>query len=467
VIMNREITFLQKDYELLQQHLFKDGKEQAVCILCRLSESPNKTVFLAREILPISQEYIIFNSENRIEYSCEAYEPVIKRAATTGQCFFIVHSHFNGYVGFSKLDDEQEPKLLSCAYNRINQGYHGSLVFNDVSTFEGRIYEPISKTFQDVHRLKIVGNQYRLIHSIKHQETRTINLKKLDRNIRAFGKDMQYRMAELNIGIIGCGGTGSALIEMLGRMGIGTLTIVDHDQFNDSNITRMHGTKSGDAKNLKTDIMAEMIKSFDLGTMVIAIPERLDNPITGEKLKDCDIIFSCLDDTNFTRLILNQLSLYYYIPLIDMGIAFDSKKGALQDVLGRIDIITPDRACLLCRDIIDMDTCSSEMMSPEEYNRQIKIGYAKELKDDNVQSVTYNTMIASQAVNEMLYILLGMRDSHRNSHKVYKYYSERITSDGVEDLVKKPGCICDSPEKLGRGDSDTFLEMYWPNIAHV
>lgn len=465
--MNREITFLQKDYELLQQHLFKDGKEQAACILCRLSEMPNKTVFLAREVLPISQEYIIFNSEKCIEYSCEAYESVIKRAAITGQCFFIVHSHFNGYVGFSELDDEQEPKLLSCACNRINQGYHGSLVFNDASTFEGRIYEPISKTFQDVHRLKIVGNQYYFIHSIKHPETRTINLKRLDRNIRAFGKDMQYRMAELHIGIIGCGGTGSALIEMLGRMGIGTLTIVDHDQFNESNITRMHGTKVGDEKSLKTDIMAEMIKSFDLGTKVIAIPERLDNPITGEKLKDCDIIFSCLDDTNFTRLILNQLSLYYYIPLIDMGIAFDSRKGALHDVLGRIDIITPDRACLLCREIIDMDACSSEMMSPEEYNRQIKIGYANELKDDNVQSVTYNTMIAAQAINEMLYILLGMRDSHRNSHKVYKYYSECITSEGVEDLVKKPDCICGSLEKLGRGDSDTFLDMYWLNIAHA
>lgn len=462
--MNREITFLEKDYELLQQHLFKDGKEQAACILCGLSESPNKTAFLVREVLPVSQEHIIFNSDDRIEYSCDSYEPVIKRA--TGQCFFIVHSHFNGYIGFSKLDNEQEPKLLNCACTRIKQGYHGSLVFNDSSTFEGRIYEPISKTFQDIQHLKVIGNQYRLLHSIKHQETKVIDLKKLDRNIRAFGKDMQYRMAELHIGIVGCGGTGSALIEMLSRMGVGSLTIVDHDKFNDSNITRMHGTKSGDEKRLKTEIMDEMIKSLDLGTKVITVSERLDNPITGEKLKDCDIIFSCLDDTNFTRLILNKLSLYYYIPLIDMGIGFDSRKGILHDILGRIDIITPDRACLLCRNIIDMESCASEMMSPEEYNRQLKIGYAKELKDDNVQSITYNTLIASQAINEMLYILLGMRDSHRNSHKVYKYYSERFTSDGVKDLAKKPDCICGMPENLGRGDSDTFLGMYWPNIDH-
>lgn len=465
--MNIEITFLEKDYELLQQHLFKDGKEQAACILCGLSESPDKTVFLVREVIPVSDKHILFNSEYRIEYSCEAYESLIKRAASTGRCFFIVHSHFNGYIGFSKLDDEQEPELLNCACTRINQGYHGSLVFNDASTFEGRIYEPISKTFQDIQRLKVIGNQYRIIHSIKHQETKAIDLKKLDRNIRAFGKDMQYRMTELHVGIIGCGGTGSALIEMLGRMGVGTLTIVDHDQFNDSNITRMHGTKSGDEKSLKTDIMAEMVKSLDLGTKVIKVPERLDNPITGEKLKDCDIIFSCLDDTNFTRLILNQLSVYYYVLLIDMGIGFDSRKGVIHDILGRIDVITPDRACLLCRNIIDMEACKSEIMSPEEYNRQLKIGYAKELKDDNVQSVTYNTMIASQAINEMIYILLGMRDSRRNSHKVYKYYNERVTSDGVEDLVKKTDCICGSPEKLGRGDSDTFLEMYWPNTAHV
>lgn len=465
--MLREITFLEEDYERLQHHLFKDGKEQAACILCGLSESPDKTAFLVREIIPVSEENIIKNSEDRIEYSCDAYETIIKKAATTGQCFFIVHSHFNGYVGFSELDNEQELKLLRCSYARTNHGYHGSLVFNDASTFEGRIYEPISKTFQGIQCLKVIGNQYRLIHSIKYNETRFLDLKKLDRNIHAFGKDMQYRMAELHVGIIGCGGTGSALIEMLGRMGIGTLTIVDHDRFNDSNITRMHGTRSGDDKRLKTDIMDEMIKSLDLGTKVIKISEKLDNPVTGEKLKDCDIIFSCLDDTHFTRLILNQLSIYYYVPLIDMGIGFDSRKGILHDVLGRVDVITPDRACLLCRNIIDMEACKSELMSPEEYERQFKIGYAKELKDDNVQSVTYNTMIASQAINEMIYILLGMRDSHRNSHKVYKYYGERITSDGVEDLVKKSDCICGSPEKLGRGDTDTFLEMYWPNIANV
>lgn len=465
--LNREITFLQKEYELLQQHLFKDGKEQAAFILCGLSETPNKTAFLVREVFPVSQEHIIFNSDKRIEYSCDAYESVIKRAANTGQCFFIVHSHFNGYVGFSELDDEQESKLLTCVWNRISNGYHGSLVFNDASTFEGRVFEPISKEFQEIHRLKVVGNQYRIISSINQPEPRAINLEKLDRNIRAFGEDMQYRMAELHIAVIGCGGTGSALIEMLGRMGIGTLTIVDHDRFDVSNITRMHGTKVGDENRLKTEIISEMIDSFDLATIVVEISERLDNATTGEKLKDCDMIFSCLDDTNFTRLILNQLSLFYYIPLIDMGIAFDSRNEVLHDVLGRIDILTPDRACLLCRDVIDMDACASEMMSPEEYNRQLKIGYAKELKDDNVQSVTYNTMIASQAINEMLYMLLGMRDIHRNSHKVYKYYSDRITNDGVNDLVKKTDCICGLSEKLGRGDSDTFLDMYWPNKNHV
>lgn len=465
--MIREITFLEKDYKNLQQHLFKDGKEQAACILCGLSETTDKTAFLVREIFPVSHQHIISNSDDHIEYNCEAYEPVIKRAATTKQCFFIAHSHFNDYVGFSRLDDEQEPKLLNCACNRINQGYSGSIVFNDTSTFEGRVFDPDTKTFQDIQRLKVIGNQYQLINSIKYQGKKDIDLLKLDRNIRAFGKEMQYRMAALHVGVIGCGGTGSALIEMLGRLGIGTLTIVDHDKFDNSNITRMHGTKSKDEKRTKTDIMAEMIDSFCLGTKVIAITEKLNNPIIGEKLRNCDIIFSCLDDTNFTRLILNQLSIYYYIPLIDMGIAFDSRNGKLYDILGRIDVITPERACLLCRGVIDMKACASEMMSQEEYNRQLKVGYAKELKNDNVQSVTYNTMIASQAINELIYILLGMRDNQRNSHKIFKYYSERFTSEGIDDMVKLSDCICNSNKKLGRGDSSTFLEMYWPNISNV
>lgn len=465
--MEREVVFLEEEYKLLQKHLFKDGKEQAACILCGLSDSENKISFLVTEIFPVQVEHILLNNDGRIEYSCDAYEPVIKKALKSNQCFFIVHSHFNNYQGFSELDDVQEEKLLKCAYSRINTGYHGSLVFNDYTTFEGRVYNPINGAFEVVSKLKIIGDKYSSVHSIKSTERKHIDLEKLDRNIRAFGKEMQYIMADLHVGIIGCGGTGSALIEMLSRMGLGTITLVDHDVFNDNNITRMHNTKGTDVGRAKVDIMEEMINSLGLGTKVIKLMEKLNNKSTAQKLKTCDIIFSCLDDTQFARMILNMLSIYYYIPLIDTGINFDSRKGVLYDVLGRIDIITPERACLKCRGIIDLETCASEMLSPEDYERLIKVGYAKELKDDNVQSITYNTMIAAQAINELIYMLLGLSSKDINSHKVFKYIDGRTTNAGVSDLIKEKDCVCNNKQNLGRGDAEAFLGMYWPEKNNV
>ena len=62
----RTMTFLEKDYIFLQQHLFKDGNEQAAYLLCNLSESLNEIRFLVKEVIPVKEQHIVHNSSDHI-----------------------------------------------------------------------------------------------------------------------------------------------------------------------------------------------------------------------------------------------------------------------------------------------------------------------------------------------------------------------------------------------------------------
>ena len=48
----------------------------------------------------------------------------------------------------------------------------------------------------------------------------------------------QQRFKDAKISVIGCGGIGGQSIEMLARMGIGELIVVDEDAFDISNLNR-------------------------------------------------------------------------------------------------------------------------------------------------------------------------------------------------------------------------------------
>ncbi|MDD4295332.1 MAG: ThiF family adenylyltransferase [Ruminiclostridium sp.] len=457
--MLRSITFIEKDYNSLINHLFRDGNEQAAFLLCRLSASNEEIRFLVRDIIPISKENIVYNDRERIEYTYESYLPVIKKAIQNEENFILVHSHPNGFRGFSGVDDEEEFKLLKFAYNRMGKGIHGSLVFIDHNTFDGRILNNTSNLYEPITKLRIIGDTYIMLNSIQVDDIPQSKLDIYNRNILAFGEGLQKLLCSMNVGVVGCGGTGSAVIEELCRMGVGKLTIVDHQQFEDTNITRMHESFIKHVGMPKVLVMEEMINNIGLNTKVNPIFEKLDNIDTVSKLKNCDLIFSCLDDTHYTRAILNLLSIYYGIPLIDTGIKFDSRNKEIYGIYGRIDIVTPNTSCLLCRCVINPQMCTAEMLSKDEYEARLKEGYAPEIRNDRVQVIPYNTLIASYSITEMIQLLTNFKGIN-NLHTIYRFNANKVSNEGMTGVKDRADCICEKQFVL-KGDTDPLLGLCW------
>src|ERR1700761_1463482 len=52
------------------------------------------------------------------------------------------------------------------------------------------------------------------------------------------GEQGQNRLAEAHVAVVGCGATGAAAASLLARAGVGTLTLIDRDFVEESNLQR-------------------------------------------------------------------------------------------------------------------------------------------------------------------------------------------------------------------------------------
>jgi len=465
--MRYTMTVKAGDFKRLHDHLMSMSEEQAAYLLCGISRSTREVRFLVREVIPVPSDILLKQGNDFVTIPSTSYVPVLKRSSITEQCFFLVHSHQDYYPVFSPVDNMEEPKIMKPAYAWNEKCLHGSLIITRNNGLLARVWLENGNELveEPIHLIRIVGQRYEFIVPNNAPALAThVPEQFFDRQVRAFGKDLQQLLGNLHVGVVGAGGTGSAVIEQLARLGVGELTILDHDIINDTNITRIHGSTMEDVKNrkYKVHVMESMIENIGFGTKVDSIPKNVMHRSAAEKLKDCDLIFGCTDD-HFGRMILNQISLKYYIPLIDMGVFINSDHGKIRNINGRVSIIIPGNPCLLCTNCINQEILKAEiekMWTPELYQKRVKEGYCPELDIEDPSVITFTTSIASQAVIELIHLLTGFMGSDEDAERILLIYDYRKF---IKKLPPKLAtCICNDPNVLGCGDQEPFLGLTWP-----
>ena len=141
--------------------------------------------------------------------------------------------------------------------------------------------------------------------------------------------------------MVGLGGTGSAVVEQLARLGVKYLKLIDDDRVTDTNLTRIHESSRADVDEKKTTVAARAVRAIDLGAHVDPVEGRVTDEPTAQKLRQLDVIFACTDD-EAGRAVLARLAIWYLIPTIDMGFIIDSDDNEVVDGLdGRITMLLP------------------------------------------------------------------------------------------------------------------------------
>ena len=456
--MRYTITFLEKDYEALEAHLAASSDEQAAFLICRISQTDSETKLLVRACIPVTDDEIIEQSPVHMKIAPLAYTRAMKRANDEKSCLIFVHSHPNGYPDHSGQDDLEEIKLFRTAYTRIRtQGVHGSLMLTRQGFSSARVWLPGGST-ADIERIRIIGRRTRFWFP----KTGTAKVPSFyDRQVRAFGPEIQRLLSRLRVGIVGVGGTGSCVLEQLIRLGVGTIVISDGETFESSNVNRVYGSRVADDTLAKVKIAQRLAADIGLGTTIELIGKPITHQSALKKFRDCDIIMGCTDD-ELGRSLLNSFAIYYYIPVFDMGVKIDSQDGVIRSIQGRVTTLTNGAACLHCRGRISAERVAAQARhetDPEGAKALEDEGYLPELGDPAPAVVAFTTTIAAGAVTELLHRLTGFMGPDRESTEViYLIDQARIRTNSI---ASQHDCFCADSYHWGRGDVRPFLDTTW------
>lgn len=279
-----------------------------------------------------------------------------------------------------------------------------------------------------------------------------------DRQIRAFGGDVQRVLSLLRVGFVGCGGIGSAVSEQLVRLGVRSLVLIDPDHLSETNLTRVYGSTQDDVGRAKVEVLAGHLRWIAHDADIKALPGTITDEGPARRLTGCDVIFGCTDD-NAGRLVLSRLSSYYLLPVIDCGVLLSSEDGRRQGIDGRVTVMSPGEACLVCRGRIDMARAQAEQLGSEELAVRQAEGYAPELGQVEPAVVPYTTMVASVAVAGILERLIGYGPEPQRGEILIRCHDRELSTNSA---APRPRHYCDPDAgSLGRGDRTPFLDMTW------
>src|SRR5581483_7722941 len=201
-----------------------------------------------------------------------------------------------------------------------------------------------------------------------------------DRQTRVFGPRTTEDLRQLRIGIVGCGGTGSAVTSLLARIGVSRFGLIDIDRVDMTNLNRLLFSTRADAilGKYKVDVVADALAEMGLAQRVVSMKHYVDAPECRDLLRSCDVIFGCTDD-HLGRNFLNRLAHFYLIPVFDVGLLIDPNDNGGYDTFdGRVTVIQPGYPCQVCRQLISPQMMLEEGMrrhDPQQFEQYLRAGY--------------------------------------------------------------------------------------------
>jgi len=159
------------------------------------------------------------------------------------------------------------------------------------------------------------------------------------RQLELLGDEGQERLKAAHIFIGGAGGLGSPVAIYLAAAGIGTITIVDRDMVDQTNLNRQILHVDRDIGRDKTASAEEHLRAINPDITVQAINATISRENAADLVGSANGIVDAMDNFG-TRYLLNDIALAHRIPFFH---------GAVRGFYGQATTIIPDTtACLRC-----------------------------------------------------------------------------------------------------------------------
>lgn len=410
--------------------------ESAAILLCEpVLERSQARILVKKAYIASDQDYLE-RSAVRVSLDPKFCLPIEKAAKHSGLSLVYAHTHpMAGHPDFSFEDDATEDKLAEYLNWRCPGVPHMALLFPKDAPARCRVLG----SAQPVRVIEIGAGIVVATEDSQQPDTHLF-----DRQIRAFGKDGQQRIAALQVGIVGLGGTGSIVAQQLAHLGIQRFLLIDPDEIEISNLNRVVGATPADVGLAKVAVAERMIRLIRSDADVVSIAGDVTTRSVARRLSRADFIFCCTD-THASRHTINQLAYQYLIPAIDLGVAIGAS-GDQTTIGSHVQMLAPNLPCLWCSNHLNAHRIREELMTEEQRTADPYFENGTGVEQPAV--ISLNGTTASLAITMFLSAVAGIPSRPR--YLAYDAVRGRMNALSVTANHDCPFCGPDST--LGMGD---------------
>lgn len=145
-------------------------------------------------------------------------------------------------------------------------------------------------------------------------------MERYSRNMNMLSLEENESLKNFKVCVIGCGGLGGYIIEMLGRLGIGYITAVDGDAFEESNLNRQLLSDSSSLGKSKAYQAQARMSLVNPNITMNPIAKKIDKINAEEIIYNHDIVIDAVDNIE-TRFLIQEVAASIGIPMIYGAIA--------------------------------------------------------------------------------------------------------------------------------------------------
>ena len=155
--------------------------------------------------------------------------------------------------------------------------------------------------------------------------------KRYERNGTSISEADNEALAKKKVCIIGCGGLGGYIAEMLLRVGVLRLTLIDPDVFDETNLNRQLFSTEGGLGKPKVARAKKRLLSVDRNAQILDLREKLDETNAHKLLTGHDVVVDALDNLAARRIAAKACR--------ELGLPF--VHGAIGGWYGQVSVVMP------------------------------------------------------------------------------------------------------------------------------
>ena len=442
-----DILVTSRDHDRIMKHLFPgDGDEHGAILRAGTVRNGSSLRLLVQHVQPaeFGTDYVPGQYGHRALTPTFIHREIL-RCRDSRLAYLAIHNHGSDRrVTFSKIDLESHERGYPALVD-IGRGVPvGALVYGrrsvaaDIWLADG--------TRRSLGTYRVIGREITRLYSQppRHRGSNAEH----ERQVRMFGASGQRILEASRVAIIGLGGVGSLVTEYLARLGVGNLVLIDPDEIEKSNLSRVVGATPVDVEigQDKTQIAVRHAREVAIRAKLQPIVADVSRDSVARLLRDCDFIFLGADSMR-ARLVVNALAHQYLIPTIQMGAKIrPGKSGTLDDAMSAVRHIRPGTGCLWCNGLIDPTQLAIEAKSDAERKEQ-----AYGVQEPNPSVITLNAVAAAHAVNDFLFDFLALRTNDTTA-PAYQHFHFHSRKSQLVIPRHDPHCR-ECGDRLGMGDA--------------